>query len=905
MPLIRRSSAWGRALAKAGLPALLSGAALIGGGTTGTGGPSGLAAPMLLADALISRPEEEVFLFALSLDQTTLSNTFPGFSVKSGYLLPLGELCRLLELGVRVEPSRGLADGFLLNEQCRFHLDVLAGFVEIQGVRTSLDRSLIELHADDIYVDARMLAAWLPVALEVLPGRATVTVKPREPLPLQLRWKREREAGRVQPERQVQAFPKVADPYRLIEVPFVDETLTLNAQSQSARGGRLQAQSSTFLSGDLLGFSTSLYANMDTQGGPADFRATLGRTDPAAGLLGPLQATEFAFGQVLNPGLNLTVLPSAGTGALVSNFPLEQANAFDRHSFKGDLPPGWQVELYRNQALVAFQTSRPDGQYEFLNLPLTYGWNDFRLVFYGPQGQRREEVARFDVAASQTPAGVFQYRLAGDHPTGLGSRAQFEARYGLTGQLSATFALARAEFDGSAYHTYTEAGLQGFWKPLSAAFTAASDSQGGTATELGLRTRLGTLSLNAKHAELQGGFTSEVFRPLYGPLRSRSSLDASAQLPSLERSWFTVEVGGTQDRLVAGGEVDSLYSRLSTSFLGYFLSNQLTRTSGTGGQAAVPTSTTGSLLGSRLFKAFSLRGQADYQLSGGRKLTSLGLTAETPVLAPLILRAGLTHTVATGETLVQLGANKSKGAFSLGLNFSYSTLSHLTASLTLRLGLGREPRQGRLAADAQGLASQGAVSAHAFIDSNGNGRQDPGEKDLEGVRFLVNGVPQPATTNKQGVAFLTHLSGGLDANLSVATGSLEDPLMRPSTPGLRVTPRPGHVTALEFPLIVLGELNGTVYQQQEPRNQELPGFTLELATPAGQVVRTVRTAYDGFYTLPGLPAGSYRLQVSAAEARRFGVQVPPPREVRIAPDGTVIDGLDLILLPAPVPPVQP
>ena len=855
---------------------------------------------------LITRPEEDVWLFAVRLDQTILSSAFPGFPVKAGFLLPLGELCRVLDLAIQVDAAHGTAEGFLIEERRRFRLDVQAGTVTLRGVAEVIDRSLVELHSDDIYVDTRQLARWLPVDIDVVKSTALVLVKPRELLPLQLRWTREREAGQPQPDPGIVRFPRVRDGYRIFDVPFVDESLrvTTPAHGEAADDRRLHIQSTTFATGDLLGLSANAYAVLDSHGGLSEFRMTMGRRDPDARLLGALRATEFAVGEVLNPGLDLVTQPFSGTGALLTNVPLMQANAFDHHNFQGDLPPGWQVELYRNQVLMAFQASRPDGRYEFLNTTLFYGWNDFRLVFYGPQGQRREEIARFEVGENQTPEGAFQYRLVGDDPQIAGTRGQVEVRYGLSKQLAANLALARVQFNGD-FHTYTQAGLQASLKPLSLSFTAASDTRGGASEEMGLRTRIGPLSFNVKRAELQGGFASEVFNPVYGPLRSRSSVEATMLVANLDRSWLTMDFGGSEDHLADGGVVERLYNRLSTSLHGYFISNELIRSRVDESALAQPTTTTGGLLTSKFFPSFSLRGQADYQLSGATKLNGLAVLLETPRFPPLILRTGLTRTLNTGETIFLVGANKNEGAYSLGLDVTYSSRNRLVVDLTVRLGLAREPRNGKIRAQAQGLASQGAVSARAFLDANANGIRDPGEKDVKGVAFLVNGANQTGSTDVSGVAFLTGLGADQDANLSVATNSLEDPLMRPSQPGYRITPRAGHTALIEFPLSLFGEINGTVRTGGQDGRQELAGLGIELVGPEGRVLRKGRTAYDGFYTLEGIPPGNYQLRVTEAEARRFGLLAPPPRSVRITADGTVIDGLDLILNPAPTTQVKP
>ena len=846
----------------------------------------------------VTRSEEEVLLFVLRLDQATLSGTFPGFPARDGLLVPLGELCRLLDLAIEADPGRGVAQGFFIEERRRFRLDVLARTVTVEGRTLPLDPSRIELHEDDIYVDTRLLSTWLPLDFQIAQRSAAITVTAREPIPLQERWRRERLTPRFRPTEGPRTYPRTPDPYRLAEVPMVDETLRLSALTAPDAHRKVRVQSTTFASGDFLGLSSSLFANLSTEGGLSEFRMTGGRRDPQGGLLGPLRATEFALGEVLDPGLNLLTQPMAGTGALLTNYPLQRENAFDRHSFQGDLPPGWQVELYRNQALLGFQASRPDGRYEFLNVPLYYGWNDFRVVFYGPQGQRREEVARFDVSESQTPEGVFQYRLVSADPRQAGARGQVEGRYGISRQVTAGFSLSELDLDGR-HHTYTSANLQGFWRPLSTALSAVRDQAGGTAAELGLRSRVGSISLSARHAELRDGFTSEVFRPIYGPVQSRSSLETSTLLPSLARSLVTLDFGASRDRLVAGGSVDRLYHRLSTSLSGYFLSNEITRTQGSGAGASFPPTTTGNLLASKFFQAFSLRGQANYQLDGARRLEALSAFVDTPVFAPFNLRAGLTRTVATGDTLVQVGAYKTQGTYALSVELAHSTRSRWSLDLTWRVGLAREPRGGRIRTQAQGLASHGAVSARAFLDANGNGAMDPGEKPVPSVGFLSNGAAQPARTDEAGIAFLTNLPGELDANLSVHPATLEDPLMGPGTPGLRLTPRPGHVALVEIPLVLSGEVTGTAYLEREGGSRELAGLLLELVDAQGKPARTTRTAFDGFYTLTGLPPGTYQLRVPEAELRRLGLAGPGPRAVVVTPEGTVLDGFDLVFRAEP------
>ena len=884
LPSPRRKALWPLALVLATVPPCAAG--------TPAGGPTNL------AELRVNRPEEEVFLFALQLDQATLSGTFPGFPVKDGFLVPLGELCRLLDLAILTDPARGRAEGFFLEEKRRFSLNVLAGTVVIEGRRQGFDRTQVELHEDDIYVDTRLIAAWLPLDLRVDRHGATLTVLPRTPLPLQERWQRERLVGRVRPSEGPKAFEPWPDPYRLLEVPMVDETLRLQALTTPGAQRHLQVQSTTFSACDFLGLSTTLYANLDDHGGVSDFQMNMGRRDPHAELLGPLKATAFAIGEVLDPGINLLSIPVTGTGAMLTNYPLQQQDTFDRHSFQGSLPPGWQVELYRNQVLVGFQASRADGRYEFLNVPLYFGWNDFRLVFYGPQGQRSEEAAHFNVSESQTPEGAFQYRVMGATPqlgAQGGRRDQIEGRYGLSQQLSTGLSLLEMDLNRQR-HSYATADIQGFWTFLATTLGVAQEAEGGRVAQLDLRSRLGPTSLTARYAGLKDGFVSEVFLPTYGLIQSRSSLETSTALPSLARSLVTFDLGGTRDQLVAGGSVDTLRNRLSTSIGGYFLSNVITRTEGRG-PAYFPANTMGDFLASKFFRDFSLRAQANYQFEGPQRLNTLSVFTETARFEPFNLQTGLIHLQNPSDTILQFGAQKTQGAYALGMDVTYSRLTRLGLTLTLRAGFAREPRSGRIRPQAQGLAAQGAVSARAFLDTNGNGRRDTGEKLVPGVGFLSNGAPQPWATDADGVAFLTNLPSDLDANLSVNTSTLEDPLMRPGTPGLRITPRPGHVVVVDVPMVLFGEITGTAYLKREGVSRELAGLLLELVDSKGKTVKGVRTSFDGFYALSDIPPGTYQLRPSEADLHRLGLAVLPPKDVIMTPEGTVLDGFDWVFTP--------
>ena len=85
---------------------------------------------------------------------------------------------------------------------------------------------------------------------------------------------------------------------------------------------------------------------------PENLRLRAYRTDPKGQLLGPLKATHFALGDISTFSTPLVSQSVAGRGALVTNRPIERPDNFDRTSFRGELPSGWDAELYRNDQLL-------------------------------------------------------------------------------------------------------------------------------------------------------------------------------------------------------------------------------------------------------------------------------------------------------------------------------------------------------------------------------------------------------------------------------------------------------------------------------------------------------------------------------------------------------------------------
>lgn len=844
--------------------------------------------------------EPDLVLLELQLDHHLLAEALTGYQHGRDTFLPLGELARLLSLAIKVQPERGTAAGFVLTENRGFSLDVAQNRLTLADQTLVFDPAQVRVRSDDIYVERQLLSRWLPLDLQVDLSSLALSVRAREPLPLQARLERERAGAKLNERRTGQApvYPRQDTPYLLLGVPFIDQTLGLGL-TRDRRGHQTTSASYTaYLTGDLLGMESSLFVSSSQMKPSPVMRFTLGRHDPDAGLLGPLGARSVMFGSGVSmpsvANIASRVPTGNGYGLMLSNRPLTQPASFDRHTLQGDLPPGWDVELYVNDALTGFQTSRPDGRYSFDDIPLSYGANEFRLVFRGPLGQQRVERQSFLLEQSGVPPGAFHYHLAhlrnDAHSRSLG---QFE--WGLSRNLTAVGELVRlpapAGAAGSGLQLYTHAGLRGFWSSFIVSNDLYRSPDGGWLNETGLKTRVGGVSLSYSHAVVRG-FRSELVPASSDSLRARDRLRLDANIPAgfLRSLPATVELQREQFESGRTGVLAS--GRVSAYLGGTAISTQASwQSPPAGGDIA-----TGSLNVSRRFGDMGLSGQLGYSLLPEAKLETVALAADKRLGAGYRLSLGLARSISSRETSMNASLNKNLGSFGLGLTMSYSSRGTFAAGLQLFVAMTREPREGRWRFDAVPAADSGAASVRVFLDNNANGEWDSGEEPIANVAFDVNGNRAPATTNAEGVAWLHRLPARQAVDIALNTQTLEDPYWVPQRTGVRLVPRPGRVAELDFPIVLTSEIDGTVYLFDRNSKRGIGDVEIELLDMQRKPLASTRSSSDGYYIVPAVVQGRYYLRVSPQQLRAFGLMDPGMREITVLPDGKFVNGVDFILI---------
>ncbi|MBQ5949396.1 carboxypeptidase-like regulatory domain-containing protein [Massilia sp. ST3] len=844
--------------------------------------PQAQAAPAQKLDA-------NLVLLEVRLGNQLLSDAVTGYEIGRDVYLPLGEMARLLTLAIRVAPGEGRASGYILSEERGFSVDVPGRVADIEGRREELDRAQFKLQSDDIYVASKLMARWLPVDLDLDMSSLALKVRPREQLPMQARLaRRERGSQPGTPGGYIDpGYPRLSTPYRLADTPFIDQTLSL---SSSKTGGRRQTEAAyaAYLTTDLAGMEAALYASRNRHDPDAGLRLTLGRHDPDAGLLGPLQARTALFGSVQVPGMaNVASSSPTGNGAVLSNRPLNQPTSFDRHTLQGALPPGWDVELYYNDALVGFQQSRGDGKYSFEDQPLAYGPNEFRLVFHGPLGQLRVERQSFLLEHSAVPRGALYYDLAAHRDRFGQPRALAQFEWGASDWLNATGGWQRLALPDGAQRSYANLGLRSYWKGMIGTLDAVQGDDGGKLAQLGVKTRLGQVALTASRARLDK-FSSEFFMPGADPVRVRDEVRAEGVIAPGGNSFYPLALQLRHDRLASGVRNLDLQGRVAAYRDGIALSNTL-RWQSLGGQDLGD----GLFQVSRRVAGIGLTGQLQYLIAPDTGLGSAAVAADYTLNDGYLLNLGLTRVFQDRELRLTGALNKSLGSYGLGVNAFYSNRHEYGLGVQFFMAMGWEPRAMRLSTDAQPMANMGAASIRVFLDKNLNGLMDDTDEPIAGAGFTVNGANYLTRTDAAGLAYLARLPAHQHTDIGVDPGTLDDPQWQPSVPGVRIVPRPGKVSQIEFPVAVTGEVDGTTYLYANGARRAIGDLRLEVVDGKRKVVASTVSAADGYYVITGVFPGDYFLRVAPDQLKRLGLTDTGMHLITIGREGTVLNGRDL------------
>ncbi len=882
-----------------------------------------LALPLDLYAALTS--EAEPLVLNVHQGRVNLTDGLLAFRRDDGTLyLPLGELCQVLGFDIEIDPEAQRASGHYLLPDNRFELDLAQGHLESAAQTLALPADAARVEDGEIYVPLAQLNRWFDqVQFRFDESYLFIDVESTPLLPVVLRMARAQSNGALSASlgnssSKESNLPKAVVDYRLLRPPVVDLGALWSWDNSVGNALELELHGAQ----DLAYMGAQWYLALSDDQQPREARLTLSRKDPDGTLLGPLGLSEIELGDVSQSGVPLVSRGLRGRGVRLSNMRRALFTG-SVTQLEGELPSGWDVELYRNGVLIAYGDQATQGQYRFDAVELQSGLNDLMLVLYGPQGQRVEQHKAIRIGASQPANGEWYLEWVGlqQGRDTLGdwvddeTRRQSEAQNALSQELHLVYGLAAGVTLRLSGYTLSEAGVPQHYSALAALFSlfgmgvrldSAQSPNGAEAYAAQLNGELFGLGLLWSHEHYTPLFTSPINDPT-NPLASSDELRLNRRfnlpLPS-GTSWPLNSYLSAKRKQYVNGNAQAnaalgLASDLGPLHLTHTLSGSYSRSAGRWRTDTLE----GRLNLSTRLDAARLRATLAYGLHGHTQLNNIDLNANLPLFDAYRLDLGLTHDTQAGEALsAGLTWRRARADYALQLSHnSESGESRLSLDIRSVLdwsGGGLAPRIRHGA-----LSGQGLVNAQVFIDHDRDGLFSAGDEPMPEVRIAPARAEQ--RSDAEGRLTIDSISELTPTEVTLREGSLPDPFLRSQVSGYNVMVRPGAALDLAFPLAWVSDIEGKVLVNEEQVNQHgvalgrhargLGNAQVQVLDPAGNLVRSARSEFDGFFAITNLPSGHYRVQLAPEQAERFELTQTAPLVIELADDTAVLSGLELLL----------
>ncbi|GAK33816.1 hypothetical protein JCM17846_24700 [Iodidimonas nitroreducens] len=867
---------------------------------------------------LVERPDEEGLIFDLRLEDFLLA---PGFFIFQDqddpdlYWIPLSAFFQNVELAIEVKPAEGRAEGWAFEEKRAFLLDLDAGIIRFDGRESRLKPGDAERHFDDLYVPHLLIERWLGIHFFFNIRRLSIELSSQTPLPLEMRLAAEDRRRTLRQRREMGSLPRFYAEPQSITVPFIDSNLALSAQDSESQSN-LRGNYSIQATGSLAQQDLSLFINgaLSSDGGAEtpSLRLTLGREFVEEGAA-PLGLRAWQAGDITTPIAPLVGGSTIGRGLRLSTYGSDRRSRGNRITLRGDLPEGWEAELYRNTTLIAFQTGETgSGRYEFTDVPIVSGMNVFRIVLFGPQGQRREHTERFLSSAAFVEAGETEMELAINqidrsligtrreasiNPDRGDLRGVFQLDHGISERLSLGLQITRASVsepgqssllsetkDTTFFGTNLLAGIG----PLLIELNAVADESGGVGLRGDLQTLLGRNSISLSHQEFRGLESAlSNISEFRDSLRRITEIDLASSLDLGFLGHFPLTFSASRRETTADDRDWQIGGRL-TRRIGRFSATleQVNRLRTIGSDQGDLFFRVGTLLGRT-----NLRGELRTELFPDSRLTEANFGIDYRLANRFGVQGTIRRNLDSDLTSFSAGSFYDFKQFSLALNGSLDTDGAIGAGLSLRVSSGYNPRDDRLHFSSYPNGTGGALAAFVFVDRNANGRHDPGEIGLPDVKFRLEGQVMSDATDETGMTFIQGVSPYLPRRMVIEKISLRDPFLADVRGDVRVMARPGQTTFIDFPIVPTGEIDGTIrftrFNRTDPgrgaRLFLIPADASRIAT--GERIEQI-SGFDGYYYFGQVPYGRYELVANVP-----GLD-PQSRAVELNEDTEALFGLD-------------
>ncbi len=827
------------------------------------------------ADRWVADPDSQ-YLLDVNVRTLRLGDGVRAYQTPEGSCVVAGDFIKTLDLPIAVDVAAETMSGWALTEKHRVAVDRRAGTVRYGDKSEALIAAHVRDTPEGWCIDSGALGRWLGLRVDARLAGSTLVIESDVKLPVEQAAERHRRAAQLKKNASLDlsALPQIKLPYRMWRRPALDFVVSGGVTYRAATGTRIDRRAAVYAAGEIASMSYTAQLTTNDRGKPQTARFRAFRSDPDGGLLGPLDATHFEVGDVAGRSSRLLGGGANGRGFAVTNQPLSTPTSFDRTRFEGDLPVGWDAEIYRNGQLLGFAAADGSERYIFDDVALVYGENQIDIVLYGPQGQVKTRSEMINVGQEHVPPGKTWYWMGANQPgrdlvnfikpqespDTPKAQATIAVAHGVDRNTSVGLTVQAVQLEDERL-TYVEGTVRRSIGRALIEVAAARDDKGGMAARAQLLTKIGNVGINAEAVEARD-FRINGRREAYYR-EARVALDAPVTLGKT-----TIPMHADmryRDRGESGRSLEAA-ARLSSQINRFNLAGEMRYRkswlgAGVGGPDP-PNEIEGGLLASGRIGNVRLRGATIWEFAPESRLRSAEVSAYWSASERADFEAAVAY---DGRAdLVRGRVSHIRRFDTMALAVTGEAGSDGSVAVGFNLNFSLDPSARGLKFSRQALATSGAVRATVYRDDNDNGRRDPGERFEKGALITTGARLSEKATDAQGSVMIPGLTAYVPITVGIDASSLDDPTLAPRKALQVVTPRPGIAAEVEIGLVGAGDIEGTIVRND---GQGFEGLDIELIDGSGNVVATARSDFDGFFLFERLAYGRYTLRLSGDSAR--------------------------------------
>jgi hypothetical protein len=681
----------------------------------------------------------------------------------------------------------------------------------------------------------------------------------------------------------------IPDQYRLITMPhgqiFARADLENNEQKYS---GNVQ------LTGDFLYHSTSLNlsktTDRDLSGGLTMTRYKKSREDRILGIF-----DSYSLGDIYSYNGGGLVSSGSGVGINVMRGPENYRSDNTQITLQQQAPPGWEAELFRNNAFVASTRVPETGLLVFENVEIYYGNNDFKIKIYGPFGEEDVFQKNYTLQSNPLAGGDMAYSMYAYDP----NKSVFNNEQNNNNGLELNNYGAKIDY-----------GINDFWQV--GAFVSNNNRQLLDGSEqvqiLGIKNNLSlpgmlfenqiTVNQNADYSQISS---------LAGQLLSTASYQISfASSKSSDPLYNSPIIGGINNNLVGANttslsaayidNIDALsYNfrvaasnaddlRFTTFSNTLFYNRQkLNFTNSLSYTTFEQTSQDADINSNSLIGNFGIAGSLFNRLRVSANLVydptdsdfikkSSTLTAQFSLDDPFDLKHYFTFNyrpLDESDNSWSLVHNLSyeTNAYRLSLSSSYKQNNDWSIGLFVNFFIGYDYLNNRALTSSRFSSNSATLNIHTYLDRQLNGVPDVLDYDLEGVEFTGNPDWEGLRSGNTGRILLP--GANVNAPFSFRANWLAG--SNPINNDYTIYTHPGARVDVNMPFYLSTELAGFVYREAENGQIPMTNMGVELIDQNDEVVQNTQTDSDGYYEFINMKPNHYRIRVTTESLRQKSV----------------------------------